>query len=332
MTYPRAHIVTPGQPGFYHCISRCVRQAWLCGREPLSGRDLDYRRAWIEDRLLELAEIFAVAVFSYAVMSNHYHVIVRVDPHLAERWSDEEIARRWVRLYPARRSGKVDEAATEARYQALLAHPDRLAEVRRRLGSLSWFMRRLNEPIARRANREDERQGHFWESRFQCQALLDEAAVLAAMAYVDLNPQRAGMAPSLIESDHTAAQRRLKGAEAEPETLKAPLAPIAGPAPAGVLPCSTREYLALAAWTGEQVHKGNQPKPAGRQPAGPSSVKVLRRVHLNDRQWLWQVQGIGSRYWRMIGLLGNLKIKAQELEQRWLKGIGSARRLALMQT
>ena len=144
----------------------------------------------MEERLLALADCFAVGLYAYAVMSNHLHVVLHADPELAQAWSDEEVAERWVRLFPVCIDGAVDERLCQARVQALQGDPERMAELRSRLGSVSWFMRCLNEPIARQANREDGCTGRFWEGRFKCQALLDEQAVLACMAYVDLNPIR----------------------------------------------------------------------------------------------------------------------------------------------
>ncbi|MCE3003577.1 MAG: hypothetical protein LW860_12905 [Xanthomonadaceae bacterium] len=205
MTSPRSQLVDPEAPGFYHCISRCVRRAFLCGEDALTGRSFEHRKQWVEDRLLELAEVFAVGVYAYAVMSNHLHLVVYVDPSATLAWSPDEVAQRWVRLTPVRVDGEIDEAACEARAAALAGNAERIAVLRERLGSLSWFMRFLNEPIARRANREDGCTGHFWEARFKCQALLDDAAVLACMAYVDLNPIRAGLAPDLPSSPYTSS-------------------------------------------------------------------------------------------------------------------------------
>ena len=62
-------------------------------------------------------------------------------------------------------------------------------------------MKVLNENIAKQANKEDKCTGHFWESRYKSQALLDEQAVLSCMTYVDLNPIRAAMAPTPEQSD-----------------------------------------------------------------------------------------------------------------------------------
>ena len=226
MGYPRAFIVDPEQPGFYHCVSRCVRRAWLCGEDPVTGRCFDHRRGWFEQRLLMLADSFAVGLYAWAVMSNHTHVVLRIDPRLPETWTDKDVARRWARL--DRTLAAVPDSHVEQRVRRLLDQPDRIVELRARLGSRSWFMRLLNECIAREANAEDRCTGRFWEGRFKCQALLDDAALTACMAYVDLNPIRAGIADELADSDYTSIQRRLRSLADDPTTGDAPIEPMAG--------------------------------------------------------------------------------------------------------
>ncbi|RUL77618.1 hypothetical protein [Dyella choica] len=155
MTYPRHQIVDPASGGFFHCVSRCVRRAFLCGEDAYSGRSYEHRKTWVEERLLALADCFAVGLYAYAVMSNHVHVVLYVDPQAAKDWSDEEVAERWVRVFPVCVDESPDERLCQEKAQRLQGDPERMMELRRRLGDLSWFMRCLNEPIARQANRED---------------------------------------------------------------------------------------------------------------------------------------------------------------------------------
>jgi hypothetical protein len=194
----------------------------------------------------------------------------------------------------------------------------RIAELRQRLSSLSWFMRCLSEPIARRANREDGCTGRFWEGRFKCQALLDDSAVLACMTYVDLNPIRAGMASSLEASNHTSIKTRLIGLQ--DHAADAELKPVAGPSCSG-LPLSLGEYLELADWTGRIV------RPDKRGAIDATAPPILRRLGLRQTEWSCQVQGIESRYWRAVGAVEALMEKAKALGQCWLKGGGTVRPL-----
>ena len=86
-----------------HTISRCVRRAFLCGKDPVSGESDDHRREWIRDRLEYLAGLFGIDCLTYAIMSNHIHLVLRSRPDVVAGWSDEEVARRWLRLFPVRR-------------------------------------------------------------------------------------------------------------------------------------------------------------------------------------------------------------------------------------
>ena len=219
--FARKDIVIEGEVGIYHCVSRCVRRAFLCGEDPVTGRDLGHRKDWIRDRLELLVECMAVELCDYSVMSNHLHLVLRTRPDLVETWSDEEVARRWWRLFPRRR--KKDGTAAEPKQRdldLLMADADAIEEKRRRLSSLSWFMGRLKEWVARRANAEDRCKGRFWEGRFKCQALVDDAAVLACSMYVDLNPIRARIAETPEESEYTSAKDRIDGRKTRRRTAR----------------------------------------------------------------------------------------------------------------
>ncbi|MFO1369523.1 MAG: nitrogen fixation protein NifB [Marinagarivorans sp.] len=209
MTRPRKEQVHLDAP-FYHCYVRCVRRAFLCGTDHFSGRNIDHRKQWLVSRLRFLSYVYAIDICAYAIMSNHYHVVVHVDKKRAERWSQVEIAERWLQLYSApllvqkwlKNPADCDKAELEVVAEII-------EQWRTRLHDVGWFMRGVNEVIARMANDEDKTKGRFWEGRYKSQALLDEVAVLSCMAYVDLNPVRAGVCEDAITSDFTSIQQRL---------------------------------------------------------------------------------------------------------------------------
>ena len=147
---------------------------------------------------------------SFAVMNNHLHVVVRTRPDVVREWTDDEVAPRWWRLFPQRRNEDHSAAEpTEFELNAIRNDTAGLKEKRKRLSDISWFMRCLAEPIARRGNKDDDVTGHFWEGRFKAQPLLDETAIAACMVYVDLNPIRAGIAKTPETSDFTSVRERI---------------------------------------------------------------------------------------------------------------------------
>jgi len=207
----RRFLVDPAEVGVYHCINRCVRRSFLCGSDPVSGKNYEHRRQWMQDRIQFLAGHFGIDVLGFAVMSNHFHVIVRNRSDIVQGWSDTEVARRWWSLFPKRRDDDGNpREPTDFELQMITANPVRFAEVRQRLSSVSWFMRCLVEPIARSANREDVCTGRFWEGRYKCQPILDESALAACLAYVDLNPIRARVAETPEASRFTSVYERIQ--------------------------------------------------------------------------------------------------------------------------
>jgi len=183
-------------------MARCVRRAHLCGQDYQTGQDYSHRKHLIVARIKQLASIFAIQICAYAVMSNHYHLVLCVIDQDAHSWDDEAVISRWQQLFSKDAKAISTYSKQEAEYK--------IALWRRRLMDISWFMRCLNETIARSFNREDSTKGRFWEGRFKSQALLDEGAILSAMAYVDLNPIRAKIAETPEASDFTSIQDRIK--------------------------------------------------------------------------------------------------------------------------
>ena len=222
MTTPRSLLVSNTQPMFYHLVSRCVRQSWLCGKH--NGKDYSHRKDWLLDRLHQLGRAFAIQVHAYAIMSNHFHLVVYYDPTIAAKWSDEDVADRWLRACPPMtRCGLLDTERLPQQRRSILDDSERLRHIRAQLGSQSTFMQMLKQPIARRANLEDKCTGHFFENRFYSGALLSEEAILAAMAYVDLNPIRAKIAKTLEGSTHTSIAERLNSGAFDLEEKMTPI-------------------------------------------------------------------------------------------------------------
>ncbi len=197
--------------------------------------------------------------------------------------------------------------------------PELLATYRERLGSLSWLMRRINEPLAKAANAEDFCKGHFWESRFQSQALLDEGAALTCMAYVDLNPIRASMATSLEESEHTSIKKRMQS-RTEDE-LNGVLKAIAGKIKNRTMILPLKDYIQLVEWTGQAIVYPNKAK----LPLQISST--LAHLNIQQENWLGQVQAYGSNYYRFVGSIEKIKAKTKALGQKWLKGLNQVQKL-----
>ncbi len=216
MTRPtRGEQFVAGEVCIVHAVQRCVRRAFLAGVDDKTGIDFSYRREWIRRRMEALASVFGIDVLTYAILSNHLHVILRNRPDVVAAWSDEEAALRWLKVFPGRRLDEQLAEPTENDVRTLAGNRQRMAEVRSRLSDISWFMRALSEPIARLANKQDECTGRFWEGRFKAQRIVDEAGLLACAMYVDLNPIRAAMAESPEQAVHTSAYDRIKGERGE---------------------------------------------------------------------------------------------------------------------
>ena len=137
----RREIMRDDEPGIFHCWQRCVRRVFLLGIDSLTGKDFNHRRQWMVERLELLAANFVIDVGFLAILSNHFHLVLRTNPRLVKRMGDCEVARRWLRVYPGKRV--LDEnwiEPTEKQIQALVADKAKLAVIRKRLSSVSWFM------------------------------------------------------------------------------------------------------------------------------------------------------------------------------------------------
>lgn len=282
MTRPRSALVSLEATPYYHCIARCVRRSFLFGIDD-KGRDLNHRKPWFLKRLKLLGEVFAIDIPAYAVMSNHYHLVLHVDQARSASWSPHEVISRWRKLYAGPAIIHRFEN-NETLSEAELIVVNKSVELwRSRLCSISWFMSCLNYYIALHANKEDGCTGRFWEGRFKSQALLDETALLSCMAYVDLNPIRAGMADTLEESDFTSIQlriRRLQGRHDKDKPKLMPFNELEGEKEINtILPYSLKDYLQLVDWNGGVQHQYKKARIKIYQP------RILASLGLSEKQW-----------------------------------------------
>jgi hypothetical protein len=209
MTIARSQLVDVSVSRWYHCISRVVRRARLLGEGADSATG--DRKLWIERRLKELDAIFAVSVGGFSVLDNHLHLLLRLDPEIAKNWTDREVVDRWFKLYPPRGTDRKPLATTKLKdlVAKRLSDANWIAKTRDRLSSLSWFMKCLKEPLSRLVNKAEKCTGAFFEGRFKSIAVLDEEALLAVSAYIDLNPVAAGIAATPETSEHTSVKARV---------------------------------------------------------------------------------------------------------------------------
>ena len=281
MPKPRSQQISLLDTPFYHICSRTVRKAFLCGVDQETGVSFEHRRAWIEQRLFQLAQVFAIDICAHAVMHNHLHLVLHVDSERVKTWSTAQVLERWHQLFKGTLlTQRYQNKQPLDKFQ--LAMVESTADIyKQRLIDISWFMRSLNEPIARQANREDNCTGHFWEGRFKSQALLDEGALLSCMAYVDLNPVRATIAPTPEKSDFTSIQLRIKAAiEGEqPNTLLTFSGNEHKQKKTGIY-FSLKDYLTLVDETGRVIRDNK------RGAIGMKTANILARLHISEESWL----------------------------------------------
>jgi putative transposase len=294
MTIARSRQISLQDTPYYHVVSRCVRRAFLCGEDTHSGQSYEHRRQWVVDKLSQLSRLFAIGICAYAVMSNHYHLVLKVEPDTAANWSEREVAERWAALFQWPLLVRRWYQGESLIKPEIAVVKQLIGEWRERLYSISWFVRLLNETLARQANLEDGCKGHFWEGRFKSQALLTESALLACMTYVDLNPVRAALADRPEQSDYTSIKQRLDNAPLA-EALPPLLLPFADKEKSGCLPYAFTDYLMLVDWTGRAIRADKR----GHIPVHLAAI--MERLGLDKSVWFRQVTLFRRRGIRAIG-------------------------------
>ena len=232
-----------------------------------------------------------------AVMNNHYHLVLKVCPEQLKELTDDEIMDRWCALFKGPLLIQNYRNGEDLKSYERSAVSDIVKVWRSKLSSICWFMRCLDQPIARQANLEDKCTGKFWESRFTSQALKSEEALLSCMAYVDLNPVRAGIADRPESSSHTSIRERLRpefdirqAIEDQSECgvlldFKIPLKPLlpfenrlVNEPQTGIL-FNFEEYLTLVDWTGRIIRSDKRGHIDNALPP------ILARLQITADQW-----------------------------------------------
>lgn len=326
MPIARKHLVNDARPGAFHVISRCVRRAYLCGDRA------DHRRSWVRALIRQASAAFAVDVLAYAVMSNHLHIVVQTDPARVAGWSAHEVATRWAAAHPRTGPDGAPAPWSPAEIAERAADGLWVERIRARLRSLSWFMKCVKERLARRANRDDGCTGHFWEGRFRSVPLLDQGAVIAAMAYVDLNPIRAGLAETPEASDYTSVQDRCAARQAhraaqlvpalstrpmtpESQLWVAPIVRATIDQPDGsacTAAITLDDYLTLVDETGRIVRGDKR----GAIPA--NLAPILDRLRINTDAWIALMRSGGHIGLGSFGAFASRAREALRRGARWL--------------
>jgi REP element-mobilizing transposase RayT len=328
----RAEVFDPDEIAIVHVMNRTVRRCFLFGDDPLTGKNYDHRKVWIEQHLQHFAACFGIDLLAFSILSNHFHLVLRSRPDVVSSWSDTEVARRWLMICPHRKDARGRPAPpNNAELNSIRHCPERLQEIRSRLSNVSWWMRLLCQRVAQRANQEEEESGRFFQDRYKAVRLLDEASLVACAAYVDLNPIRAAMAETLEESDHTSVQRRIaalvehdsdkekagrkenaRGSQLPGVPADSFLSPIdlqeaggeIGPVRSctgkrcsdkGFLWFATESYLELLDWTARQQSAKN----VGQTPA--HLAPILKRLGMSPSAWCELVADFGKLFHNVAG-------------------------------
>ena len=344
VAFARRKLFQPGRLATYHCWTRCVRRAFLFGKDPVTGQDYSHRRDWVLQRQKQMARLFAIEIEFFAIQINHLHLVLRTRPRIAQRLSRHEVVRRWLTITRLAKCMTDDLPEPDPkRVKALAGDKKKVEKMRKRLCDISWFMGILSENIARRANKEDNCKGRFFETRFKCRECTDENAVLLCGIYIDMSPSLAGEAnsprtaryPSAYARIEARSQRKNARHRADGHLAELTLRPERQDERAmayasrtgrrasdlGVLSLSLEDYLQLLEWSARLLKSGERktmPKDLG---------AILDHLDVNHQAWLDTLSAYEESFCHVVGPPAAMAAAAERMEVRCLKGATASRRI-----
>ncbi len=211
MPRPRRETVSSTEPGVYHCHSGFTQGFEFMGKDPVAKKFRGHRRQWVIDKCRKLARAFPVEIISLTVRAHCYDMVIHFDPTVAREWADREVVEHWSSYYVLRR----DEAEkrrelTEEDFKEILRDRKQVARWRERLCHLGELMQELNGRIASHINRENCGHGAVWASRYEATVLLDEVAVLTAIASTEMAGVEFGRHGEVSISTYSTLRKRVR--------------------------------------------------------------------------------------------------------------------------
>jgi REP element-mobilizing transposase RayT len=159
-------MIIDDQSTVYHVMSRTALDGF-----PLGNIEKDF----MLDLIRRYAALYLVEILGFCLMGNHFHILVRVIPDY--KFTDEDILKRYVDFYGDER----------------IFADGLVPSLRLKLSNLSEFMREIKVNFARFYNRRHNRRGYFWGDRFKSVIVENGETLINCLAYIDLNPLRAGL-------------------------------------------------------------------------------------------------------------------------------------------
>jgi len=214
----RGSLINPKEVTIVHAVAKTARNLFLLGEDFATSTRNSHRKVWIVDILEFQSSLMAIDLLDFCVMDNHIHQVLRSRPDVVKKWSNREVARRWLTLCPkSKKRQKVDDKVQyvpippkDEQIDTLAKNKKRIKKIREQLSSISWWMRLCCQKVAQRANREDGgSKGPFWKGRFHATVIEDLDYLLGCCLYVDLNAVQAAIAQGIEDYDFTSAKIRL---------------------------------------------------------------------------------------------------------------------------